>query len=313
MTAITVTTRTLGDGVTTVLPPSRPKRGLRGAFMNIPYVGPLLSGAAVEPPASVLHNSTSAAGGVEDTDGYRELDEYSVDGNTGGLTGGPSTSVSRPTGRTAYIGAGVPGGSSVRTEAAGPQTNKGPIDPTGRAVSTGKDRFGRTKGTPNSGAGIKDYDYTNFDGRSTLDGDGGRALGGGGRGTTTDGVNVTQYQSRPTVGASANPAASTVGVVAGGSSVVQVDIHADDITGGSAGLAGYQVALFERDTGDTDEDGPCIGVFDCDGGTDITTLTTLSGARTIVVYARKRYKVTNGGATTYGYGPRSARVTLAVT
>jgi len=306
MTAITVTTRTPGDGVTTVLPPSRPKRGLRGAFTNIPYIGPVLSGAAVEPPASVLHNSTSAAGGVEDTDGYRELDEYSVDGNTGGLTGGPSTSVSRPTGRTAYIGAGVPGGS----------TPGAPIDTTGRAVSTGKDRFGRTKGTPNSGAGIKDYDYTNFDGRATLDGDGGRAVGVG-RGTTTDGVNVTQAVTRAVVDTTgANDTAGSVNVTDGGAGgAITVDLHANDITGGSAGMAGFQVSLFKRDTGDTDEDGPCIGVFDVDGGTDASTLTTVAAlaGTTIAIYARRRFKLTNGGATTYGYGPISARATLAVT
>jgi hypothetical protein len=306
MAAITVTTRVLGDTVTTVLPNTRPKRGLRGVFLGLPYIGPVLSGARPG-TQSIVHATGAAAGGAEDSTGYREKDTYDATGNTGGLAGGPATSVSRPTGRTAFIGAGVAGGS----------TPGAPIDATGRAVSTGKDRFGRAKGVANVGAGLGTYDYTNFDERPTLDGDGGRALGADGRGSmTTDGETVTQTVTRAVVGAAAGPAAGTVGIVDGGAGgLVQVDLHADDITGGAGGLAGYEVSLFKRDKGDTDEDGPCIGVFDVDGGTDITTLTTVAAiaGTTIVVYARKRYAMANGGATTYGYGPTSARATLAVT
>ncbi len=343
MTAITVTPLAVDGTGDKALPTTNAKRGLRGAFLNIPHIGPVITTATATYDANptLVHPTYATtligAGGVEDTTGYRDDDSYDPTGNSGGLAGGPTTSVTRPTGRTAFIGAGVPGGSTVSDKDTGGSEAGEVIDVAGRAQSTGKDRFGRTKGTANSGAGLGDLVYTNFDGRATLDGDGGRSIGSAGRDTQTDpdavGSNVNVVIARPSTGTSADPSAGTVGVVDGGAGgVVRVDIHADDITGGANGLAGYNIILRKRDSGDTDEDGALIGSYDCDGGTDITTVltdATLAGT-TIVFYARKRYPVqkfiaartgpgvVNQGAvatgiTKYGYGPLSARATLAVT
>jgi hypothetical protein len=294
--------------------------------MHIPYVGPLLTGATVEAPASVLHNESIAGGGAAATKGYRELDEYNPNGGEvedvglSSADGAGVNSVTRPNPGAvagalrvtqAYTGDGVPGGSTVNDEDVGGTEVGEIIDVAGRAISTGKDRFGRTKGTPNSGAGIKDFDYTNFDARSALSGDGGYAVGVG-RGTSTDGVNVTHTLARAVVDTTPG-SAGTVGISDGGAGgLVRVDLHATDV---AAPRAGFQVSLFKRDTGDNEEDGACIGVFDVDVGTDITDLltdATLAGT-TIVIYARKRNDLANGGAASFVYGPLSERVTLAVT
>lgn len=337
MTAITVTTVAVDGSGDKPLPTSQGKRGLRGAFLNLPFIGPVITAAtAVYDGNPTLVHPTYAtvaigAGGVPVSTGYRDDDSYSPTGGEiedAGLSaadGGDVNAQTRASGRPAYTANGVVGGS----------TPGAPILTTGRAQSTGVDRFGRTKGVANAGAGLGDLVYTTFSRQSTLSGDGGRALGSAGRSTQTDsdavGSNVNVNVPRPTLGASANPAAGTVGVVdSGANGIAQIDLHADDITGGASGYAGAQVALYKLDSGDTDEDGTFIGLFTCDGGTDITTLYDGAAATTYRVYTRFRYPVQKyiakrsgpgvvnqgaiaSGVTAYGYGPWSAPATLAVT
>jgi hypothetical protein len=297
LTDLTPGTRALKGG---------PKRGLKGAMFAGTYRGPIIGGdAVIEGPATPTHATGDSAGGVEDSTGYRESDTYD--------TSGVGTSNTRPTGRTAYTGAGVQGGS----------TPGSPIDATGRAESAGKDRFGRTKGVANEGAGLGTYDYTNFDSRATEAGDDGFGLGSG-RGVTVDGETVTEAVGPPTIGAAAGPAAGTIGIIDGGAGgTIDIDLHADDITGGAAGLAGFEVQVWERDTDDTDEDRRLLAFFSVDGGTDILdpayTNAAIAGT-TVALYARKRYpgRVSPGeeavtDVNLVSVGPWSARATLAVT
>ena len=53
---------------------SKPKRALRGAAGGT-YVGPVLSTAAIG-DSSITHATGIAAGGVEDSTGFRESDTY---------------------------------------------------------------------------------------------------------------------------------------------------------------------------------------------------------------------------------------------
>jgi hypothetical protein len=282
MVAITVTPLVPG---TKPLPPNRPKRSLRGAIGAL-FAGPVLSKAATAGPSTVTHATGSAAGGVEDSTGSRESDSYGIDGNTGGMAGSTTADVvtdTRPTGRTRYVAAGVQGGSTP-----------------GRPIASGTDHL-------MSGA---------YDKRTTIDGEGGRALGAAGRGTSVADETVSVKTSkiistatsldRPTIGAAANPAAGTVALVDGTGGVMQIDLHADDITGGASGKAGALVSVFARLT-DTDTDAKTPLFFGVvDGGTDISTLFT-PGAGTYVVYAAWRYKRRNDAG--FAYGPFSARST----
>lgn len=267
--------------------PVTPKRGLRGATSGV-YIGPLLTKATAEGPATPTHAETAAAGGVEDSTGHRESDTYDSTGNTGGFTGGPSSSVSRPTGRTAYIAAGIQGGS----------TPGAPIDTTGRAITTGTDRFGNTKGI---------LTYTNFDGRATE----GRPLGGAGRGTTVDGETVTVHVGRPGTNATAE-SSGTVAIVNASGKIVTA-IHADDIKGGANGLAGALVSYYKRNA-DTDEDilslvgAATIGTVATDGADDTDTFTSVASG-TYAVYVRWLYDVADGSV---AVGPASARATVTV-
>lgn len=301
MTAITVTAIDDTDGEYVRRQTSTAKRGIRGAAGGV-YVGPILSHATAAENADASASTVThavAGGGVEDTTGARESDTYAPDGvGTGGLTGGASSSVSRPTGRTAFIGAGVVGGS----------TPGNPVDRTGRAEDTGVDRFGRSlTGDAYGEGGGGRFTYTNFDGRSDLSGDGGRALGSAGRGTNTDLETVVVRIPRPTAGTSANPSAGTVALVQGDDKF-QVDLHADDITGGASGYKGARIALYTRGS-DTDDDGQLVGVVDADGGTDITdAFTGLVSGATYAFYAWFRYAAADGSV---HLGPRSARGTVA--
>ena len=281
MAAVTVTPLVPG---TKVLPPNKPKRSLRGAIGAI-FAGPIISSAAIAGPSSPTHATGAAAGGAEDSTGYREADSYGIDGNTGGMLGAPEISETRPTGRTRYLGSGVQGGSTP-----------------GRRIASGDHVL--------AGGGYAGGGGT-FDKRTTIDGEGGRVLGAAGRGTAVANETVTAVAppgGRPTVGAAANPAAGTVGIVDGTAGVMQVDLHADDITGGANGRAGALVSVFARDT-DTDVDKKSALFFGTvDGGTDITTLFTPT-AGTYAIYVAWRYKRADGG---YAYGPFSARTTLVV-
>lgn len=316
MVAITVTAITRDDKS-----PRRStqanKRGLRGAAGGT-YIGPVR-------PNSTSHGATAGytGGGTEDTNGFRESDNYAADGNTGGFTGGASATVTRQAGagttRSAFLAPGVQGGSSISTTA-----GAAVIDSTGRAVDTGLDRFGRTLAGATSGR----YTYTNFDGRSTLDGDGGRSVSirGGTKASGTgpaDAVTgetiatVPAGATRPTLGTAADGAAGTVNVV-GGAGKVQVDLDANDITGGAGGRKGAEITLFKRRT-DTDEDYDLVAVFTADGGTDITDAVTGLTAGTYAFYARwllanqSRFSKSFYGPTILSRGPRSARATVTVT
>jgi hypothetical protein len=274
MVAITVTALVPG---TKPLPPNRPKRSLRGASGAV-FAGPVLSKAATAGPATVTHATGDAAGGVEDSTGSREADSYGIDGNTGGMTGAPSTTDTRPTGRTRFVGDGVQGGSTP-----------------GRPIASGTDHL-------MSGA---------YDKRTTIDGEGGRLLGAAGRGTAVADETVTAVA--PPGGRPPSPlgavASGTVALVDGTTGIMQVDLHADDITGGAAGRAGALVSVFARLT-DTDTDAKTPLFFGTvDGGTDVTTLFT-PGAGTYAVYVAWRYKRADGG---FAYGPFSARVERSVT
>lgn len=337
MAAITITDLTPG---TVPLPSIRPQKGLRGAFMNIPYVGPARIDTGDH--AEGIETGNGGGGGLPGAaaDGYRQSDTFGVQDALGsgeiedvGLSaadGAGVNVVTRParfrgpagigssTSPTAFTGDGVKGGS----------TPGAPIDTTGRAVSTGEDRFGRTKGVANAGAGLGTYDYTNFDGAGTVSGSGSglgdavktistgdnqpdsvegdtvavdaKVVGGpriapgpaGGASTTTPTL------AAPLIGSVGD---GTIGVVDGGGAI-DVDLHANDITGGSNDRAGAVVAVYERDADDTDEDGPLVKFASIDGGTDATELVTVA-AGTYRVYARWRAPrpAADGGG--YVYGP----------
>lgn len=333
MTALTITTITLGTAG--YRRAATPKRGIRGAAGGV-YIGPVR-------PNSTSHGGVTASvggysgGGAEDTNGFRESDNYDASGGTGGMPGAGGatvTSVTRQAGagatRTAYIADGVQGGSAV-SGTAGAKV----IDPTGRAVDSGVDRFGRTRGTAYGvaaagagGAGLGTYTYTNFDGRATDSGSR-RPLGGSGRGTIASGTGPADAISGETItsvvppgvvpptGTAADPASGTIALV-GGAGKVSADLHADDITGGSASRSGAEYIVFKRGA-DTDEDGAFVGRFTADGGTDITDAITGLTAGTYAWYGRFLYpnkSPRRAGTTTLGTakqgGPFSARATVVV-
>jgi hypothetical protein len=191
-------------------------------------------------------------------------------------------------------------------------------------VDTGVDRFGRARGVANVGAGLGNYVYTNFDGRSVDVGASGAQEEGEGRGTSAalaTGV-VTRAVPRP-----ASPlgavASGTVALIDGTAGVMQVDLDAADITGGGNGRKGAEVAVFARGA-DTQEDGRLLFFGSVDGGTDVSTLFT-PGAGTYAVYTRFRYpgkapRSTAGAGFTLtadprviGRGPWSVRVERSIT
>lgn len=295
---------------------SQARKGVRGAAGGV-YVGPLFTHATAYENAdtsarSITHATGTAAGGVEDTTSARESDTFDASGATGGFTGGPSNTVSRPTGRTAFIGTGVQGGS----------TPGKPFDTTGRALDTGTDRFGRsltgvayTSGGP---GGSGRYTYTNFDGRSyerAADSRGG--LGNNGRGTQADLETVTAQTpgAIPVIDGTAE-ASGTLALVAGDDKISGA-IHADDVNGGANGRRGAIVFLYKRRT-DTDEDqlslvgARTIGTVAGDGADDTDLFTGLESAVTYVTYAAWLYDKT-GHADAVAAGPFAARNTVLTT
>lgn len=283
MAAITVTSifpkGSDATAITNKYPSVKSQRGIRGASGGV-YVGPVISKAATEGPATPTHATTAQTGGIEDSTGHRESDTYDVTGATGGITGSGAatvTTVTRPTGRTAYIADGVQGGSVP-----------------GRPTATGTDHIGGGGGT--------------YDKRNTIAGTGGHYVGQS-KGTNVDGETVTQIIPRPTLGTAADPAAGTVALVSGALKL-QVDLHADDITGGANGRKGAEIALFPRRT-DTDEDGDLIKLISVDASAapDITdAFTGLTASTTYAFYARFRKADNNGKVVV---GPWSLRGTVA--
>lgn len=351
MVAITVTTITGGQSHKSGKGSGSPRRGILGAAGGV-YIGPVR-------PNSTSHATTIAAGGVEDSTGYRESDTYDASGASGGAMGvGGATVTTSTRGKagtnvvgdatwTASIANGVQGGSTPLNG----QGTFGPFDTTGRTEDGGSDRFGRTKNSTaqGTGAGKGWYKYTNFDGRSNTAGS--RANLGEGRGSKatgtgpadavtgetvsrTVGVRPTRSSATtqvggasiglgtvanratvgtiPLVGTSADPSAGTIAVV-GGTGKVQVDLHADDITGGANLRVGAEVVMYKRG-GDTDEDTLSeVARFRADGGTDITDAVTGLAAATYAFYGRFLYSGTpTASGNTVHAGPWSARGTVVV-
>lgn len=259
-----------------------PKRGLKGAAGGI-YVGPTRPNAG---DTNTAHATGAAAGGVEDSTGYRKRDKYEA--------GGASplgSSHTRPTGRTAYIGDGVQGGST-------PGDPAGSVD--NRAVEDGTG--GRALGMDGRGT---QYYAVGRDSISSAD-----PIGTGVVAAATydknPRVSGNPIIPRPTLGAADGPAAGTVAVIAGDDTFT-IDLHADDVTGGANGLAGCVVYVYERGT-DTDEEGDFVGEYDFDsttagGGPGVAGL---ASATTYAVYAR--FKDAAGNV-----GPLSARGTVLTT
>jgi hypothetical protein len=314
-------------GVPTDLEGDQPKRSLRGAAGGV-YIGPARINSTDTNTAHATGAAGTGAGGVEDSTGYRKRDGYDGSGATGGGVGFGDASVtteSRPNGgsvtykaTTSYIADGVQGGSVP-----------------GRPIASG---------TTHLLAG-------NFDKRATTAGEGGRALGSSGRGTqykvgTADPVQTGTAHSRPqpnTLGltvvapklipapliqAGNNPAAGTVTIGTGTAAGILVDAHADDVTGGTNGRAGYEVFVFKRST-DTDEDGSVragylralgsqnpgaagsgaaaglVKKFDVDSATEADVSAGLAASTTYSVYARFKNVAGDGSV-----GPMSARTTV---
>jgi hypothetical protein len=260
------------DTVPTDLQPEPKKRGLRGA-----------------------------AGGV--FTGLRTTPNRTTD-FADGAGAGVAQSGTRPTGRAQFVGDGVPGGS--RPQGGIAAVGVGVIDTTGRAVDTTRISAIGPSGTRDAGA----LKYTNFDGRTTNTGEGGKSLGADGRGSA--GHNAAfPGGARPTMiapltGTAANPAAGTVELDAGGGAgAIQCDLNAADITGGASGYKGVEVEVFSR-SGDTDEDLALVQKFSFDSTTEADANNgTAIPAGTYAVYAR--FKGANGSL-----GPPSLRSVVAV-
>lgn len=138
-----------------------------------------------------------------------------------GAGAGVGTSSTRPTGRTMYRGNGVQGGSAVGF-------------PAKRASNH----------------------TTTFDKRSTAT-DGGRSLGGDGRGTM--GGSVGPSIATPTLQGDETGFAVDIVEVVDGGSAIDADVHANTVTKYASGS--LEVLVYERGT-DTDEDGAFVGKGD---------------------------------------------------
>ncbi len=270
-----------------------PKRSLRGTSGGI-YIGPARPNAG---DSNTSHATGVAAGGADASTGYRKNNAYYADGDATGGGTAHATATVRPTGRSTFTGGDGTQGGSI------------PGYPAQRASQ-------RAAAVTYAGAGA------NIDKRSSIFGDGGRALGGGGRGTSyvvgaadPIGTGVTGGKTknsrkgtsvviipRPTLGTSSNPAAGTVALIQG-ATLFQADLHADDITSGANGLAGAEIFLYTRDT-DTDEDAALVAKADFDSVTAATIFSGLAAATTYAFYAR--FKDAAGNV-----GPMSARSTVA--
>lgn len=268
-----------------------PKKSLRGAAGGV-YIGPILSVASGAKESSLSHATGAAGGGVEDSTGYRASDTYAADGDSGL---GDDLSTVRPTGRTMYRGDGVQGGSVVGY----PAQRSGQ-----RAAADAGDSL-------TAGGAAAAF----MDKRSTIAGEGGRALGHQGRGTRVLGTTVSTggtYQGvnqvripRPTLGVAENPAAGTTAVYAGAVGGIALDAHANDITGGSNDLAGFEVLVYTRGS-DTDEDGGLVAKFSQDSAAAADFTTGITSGVTYAVYTR--FVDPDGNL-----GPLSARGTVTAT
>lgn len=259
----------------------KPKKSLRGAAGGI-YIGPVLSTAAIG-DGSITHASGAAAGGVEDSTGYRESDTYTMGTDV-------NTATVRSTGRTMYRANGTGASGSV------------PGYPAQRSGQRAAAAAGSSLTAEGSAAAF-------IDKRSNIFGDGGVALGQAGRGTrvlagtvVTGGVGQASGQPRlprPTVEDSDAPASGAVGIIAG-NDLFTCDLHADDVTGGANGWAGVTVVGYLRGS-DTDEDsGDPVFKASFDSATEANLITGLSHATAYAMYVQ--FKDTAGNL-----GPMSDR------
>lgn len=269
-----------------------PKRSLRGAAGG-KYIGPVLSKAAGgTPPATITHATGIEAGGAEDSTGYRESDTYEADGGNLGAFATTRPNPGSQTARTMRRGDGIFGG-SVPGFPAQRSGQRAVAGGTGLAAEGGAPAF--------------------MDKRSTIAGEGGRALGSAGRDTrvldetvVTGGANrrIGPRIPRPTLQAAADPAAGVITVKDSvTANAISADLNASDITGGANGLSGCIIWLFDRGT-DTDEDAaaPRARAF-FDSTTEGDVFTGLTG--TFAVYAA--FKEPGGNV-----GPRSDRLAVTI-
>lgn len=150
--------------------------------------------------------------------------------------------------------------------------------------------------------------------RNTQKGDGGFALGQSGRGTNVDGSTVDLSAgntgtaiARPTIQEADNPAAGVV-TVGDGTGVIEVDLHADDVTA----YAGVELLIYARGDKDTNEDGAFVAktaLHDSDtkanANSDTSGTDLALAAGTYAVYAR--FVAADGNV-----GPLSPRGTVVV-
>lgn len=291
---------------------SKPKRALRGAAGGS-HIGPVLSTAARADSldgssyvtSTTVHATGIAAGGVKSSTGYRKSAAWGRGTLTDSTTRTVRPNPGSQTERGMYRANGVFGGSVPGK----------PAQRTGQLSAAGAGTGGLT--AEGSAAAFMDK-------RSNIYGDGSDALGSAGRGTrelngavdtvlsrksksgglaTTTNV-YPRMSARPVIQEGANPAAGTVSI-GDGTALVTGDAHADDITGGANGLAGFVAYIFARDT-DTDEDAALIAKGDFDTDSE----GTLTGSAGVVAGTHSCYAAFKDAAG--NIGPWSARGTVVV-
>ncbi len=322
MAAITVTSLTGAQTNTRVSRGRNRKRGLAGAAGGL-FGGPAYRGSGGD-SENTTHASGAAAGGVEDTSGYRKTDAYALDAATGGMAGARAEgqlltkSNSRPTGRTAYTGEGVGGSDVTGSVVSFPGR---PVQRAGQKASASAYVFEGVTGT--TGAVVDKRPIY----RGDIPGAGlGQSFGSGffedttgspATGATTGAGNTNKSgrlvsRAAPTISGAAAPNAGVVSIVAGTiTGAIQVDLHADDITGGGNGRKGAEILVVGRATDTDEESETVICHVSADGGTDISTIIAESGAAaaTYHAYAAWRYA---GNAGQAEVGPWSAKFALVV-
>lgn len=328
------------DGDATDRESENPKRGLKGAAGGT-YIGPVR-------PNSTSHATGVAAGGVEDSTGYRESDSYNLDGAGAGVT----VSNTRPTSRTAYTGrgvdyvyvvtlAGVTAADSFklhlnRTDtktaafvagtnmtAAAMQTALRTLTGDNNLTVTGTTDAGpflivtsqRNVLTVTDESGLTGTVAKFAQHTPTLAGDNGHALGSDGRGTSATGTGPadTITGETVTINAPITPAIQTSANPSAGTIAAVVNgtaIELDEHATDVTNYAGAEIIVFEVNPDNTAEDGDYVGKADRDSATQGGGVTGLA-AGTYAVYARYLVAATSP-ATGKNPGPLSARATVTI-
>lgn len=321
MATATVTSLTGATSSTRVSRGTTHKRGLAGAAGGI-YGGP--TKIFVTDDDQTAHISGAAAGGVEDSTGYRGKDAWALDGATGGMAGAKAESQlltksnTRPTGRTAYLGEGVGGSDVTGSVVSFPGY---PFQKVGQRAAAKAFVENGVTGTTGALPDQRSIDRGDIPGAalgaSFASGYFVSTTGSPATGATTGAGNTNKTgrlvsRARPTISGAATPNSGSVSLVAGTvTGSIQVELDATDITGGANGRKGAEIIVVSRGS-DTDEDSETVLCHvTADGGADITTVIAESGASaaTYAAYARWRYA---GNAGQVEVGPWSARFALAV-